>query len=303
MRFLIFKFILHFLLQTLRSVCRIGEVLLHLQQVGNVRYTGWRLQIPCSSDSGIVGVLQRMAKEMEDELEKWKGIVKRTREKYYELNYYTTLQLLTLREKLGAIKNSERCVKVTPDVLALLQSISSKVSADAVSLAIKNLSEEGVKESQNLEINTTFAESVSSDKVTQPATTLASPPIALVNPLDSFKPNLAEGDLSDEQRSIMADIISKLYCSKYLVLRAFEVCSQEQNDKYVYYGWCENNLSKDHFDDDEADTDGEESSESDAGRESSEKEFCNSPGMTLSPSVSIVNEKYPIVINNSAMNL
>ena len=275
----------YILLQTLHSVCHIGEVLLHLQQVGNVQYIGWKLQVPCSSNAAIVGVLQEQAKVMEEELEKWKEIVKETRGEYYELNHYTTLQLLTLREKLGTIKNSETCVEVTPDVLALLQSISSKVSAqsvtDAVSRAVNILPDKGEEISQNSGRDTTFFESVPCENRAQPTTTLASPPSALGNPLDSIKPNLVEGDLSDEQRAIMAQIISRLYCSKYLVLRAFEVCSQEQNDQYDFYEWCENHLHLDHFDDDEADTYEEESCQSDAGRELSDEDFCYSSGMAL----------------------
>ncbi len=70
---------------------------------------------------------------MEDELSEWKKMVKERRHDFYELNYFSTLQLLTLRKELGTIKNSERIrAVVPPNVIALLQSISSQITSDLV---------------------------------------------------------------------------------------------------------------------------------------------------------------------------
>ena len=49
-----------------------------LQQSGNVKYTGWLLQVPCSKYDGYkVDDLQQQAKAMEAELHEWQHNVKR----------------------------------------------------------------------------------------------------------------------------------------------------------------------------------------------------------------------------------
>lgn len=233
--------------------------------------------MPCSANRDNVDNLQRQAKAMEEELEKWKESVKETRREYYELNYYTTLQLLTLREKLGTFKKSIKDAVVTPDVLALLQSISSNVDpdivAEAVCRAVSNVPEVEVEEEQSSTASReseALNESALTDTV-MPSATSQAPPI------DSFKPILTEEDLSDSQRAIMARIVSRLKCSKFLVLKAFDVCPQDENDVFDYDCWCVNNLNLDNFDD-ESDSDGEESSCSEVDLDSNEEDFNYSSG-------------------------
>ena len=129
--------------QTFHSVCRIAEVLIDLQKFGNVKYTGWILQVPCSADSKfqneVVCQLQAQARKMETELSDWKEKVKQTRDRFYELNYYTTFQLLTLRRELGALKNSQETSVIFPNVLALLQSISLDITSEVVCDAVKQI--------------------------------------------------------------------------------------------------------------------------------------------------------------------
>lgn len=117
-------------MQTLHSVCRIAEVLLELQQKGNVKYTGWILTFHCRVD--MVNALQQQAKDMEKELQIWEEEVQQVRNKYYELNYYTTLQLLALCKELGRLKTfsqSHFCTEISPHILALLESISAEMSS------------------------------------------------------------------------------------------------------------------------------------------------------------------------------
>ena len=130
-------------MQTLHSVCRIAEVLLALQKKGNVKYTGWALTFHCKVD--MVDTLQQQAKDMEEELRIWEHEVGQTRKKYYELNYYTTLQLLTLRKELGRLKTSEQpCVhtQINPHVLALLGSISTEITSPCVWEIVKSVTAE-----------------------------------------------------------------------------------------------------------------------------------------------------------------
>ena len=116
-------------MQTLHSVCRIAEVLLELQQKGNVKYTGWILTFHCRVD--MVNALQQQAKDMEKELQIWEEEVQQVRNKYYELNYYTTVQLLALCKELGRLKTFSQphfCTEISPHILALLESISAEMS-------------------------------------------------------------------------------------------------------------------------------------------------------------------------------
>ena len=130
-------------MQTLHSVSRIAEVLLALQKKGNVKYTGWALTFPCKVD--MVDTLQQQAKDMEEELRQWEHEIGQARKKYYELNYYTTLQLLTLRKELGLLKTSEQPrvhTQINPHVLALLGSISTEITSPCVWEIVKSVTAE-----------------------------------------------------------------------------------------------------------------------------------------------------------------
>ena len=74
-----------------------------LQQYGSGDYIGWEMKFPCALPN-VVEELQKVASKMEDDLEKWKQEIQEKRDEFYELNYYTTQQLLLLREELGRLK-------------------------------------------------------------------------------------------------------------------------------------------------------------------------------------------------------
>ena len=70
---------------------------------------------------------------MEVDLEKWKDELSEHRDQFYELNYFTTPQLLSLREELGQFKSSNVSSKpVKQEVMTLLQCISRQLSSDSV---------------------------------------------------------------------------------------------------------------------------------------------------------------------------
>lgn len=75
-----------------------------LQQAGIIKYTGWVLTFSCLPDR--FEKLQALARDMENELQKWKDEIKEARERFYELNNYTVLQLLSLRSELGKLKST-----------------------------------------------------------------------------------------------------------------------------------------------------------------------------------------------------
>ena len=79
--------------------------------------------------TNLVKDLQMEAKKMEDELERWKDEVASARKTFYELNYYTTRQILVLRNELGKLKTSSPSTLSSQhgQVMALLKSISHEL--------------------------------------------------------------------------------------------------------------------------------------------------------------------------------
>ena len=113
-------------------MCWIAEILITLQEAGNVKYIGWSMEFNCHAIS--VDDLRKQAKDMEDELELWNKEVTKTRNEFCELNYYTTRQLLVLRSELAKMKKSGPAIPQSQQaqVIVLLQSISSKVTTKSV---------------------------------------------------------------------------------------------------------------------------------------------------------------------------
>ena len=134
---------MYYFLQTLHCVCRIAEVLITLQQVGNVKYIGWSMEFYCQPS--LVEDLQKQAKVMEDELDRWNKEVAEARRQFYELNYYTTRQLLVLRSELGKMKNPGSTITQQAQVMALLESISSEINLANVMLVVQQVVSEGRK--------------------------------------------------------------------------------------------------------------------------------------------------------------
>ena len=122
-----------------------ADVLISLQQYGNDKYIGWTKQFTCGTDE-VFKKLQSQASEMEKDLEDWKKQLSCRRDQFYELNYFTTPQLLLLREELGQFKNNpESTDPLKHEVMSLLHSLSQEITSDAVKEYV-------------LTINATFAE-------------------------------------------------------------------------------------------------------------------------------------------------
>ena len=257
--------------QTLHNVCRIAEVLISLQQVGNVKYTGWRLQVPCGLRY-IVPMLQDQAKEMEQELANWKEEVTQKRGDFYELNYFTTLQLLTLRRELGVIKSKPNAgpAVITPDVLALLASISTQVTAPHVHAIVQNVISDSIRSAVSApSVSTQDGASIVSPSLSSPAVLggtssrgagvpqpslaqelFSSVEIQTASGAEDMKvdaavelPKICEDELSQEQRGMMQDLINRYEFPSTMILKAFEEC-EENAAKYDIQKWCLENLDK-----------------------------------------------------------
>ena len=247
---------------TLHNVCRIAEVLISLQQVGNVKYTGWRLYVPCGLHH-VVSMLQVEAKKMEHELINWEEEVIQKRGEFYELNYFTTIQLLTLRRELGVIKSKPhiRPADVSPNVLALLESISTQVSAPRVFATVQKVISDTIKvaaASSSTPILSGVAPSSSTPAMPLGTATtsqevpslteeiLGSADVQTIVGSEEMKvevemPKISESELTPEQKGIMQDLIKRFDFPTNLVLKAFEECKGSQT-KYDIQNWCNYNL-------------------------------------------------------------
>ena len=203
----------------------------------------------------LVSILQDLAKEMEEELGNWKKLVRNKREDFYELNYYTTVQLLTLRKELGRVMQSGKKDDVSPEVLSLLQSISNGITPRIVSNTVCRVTTEGEGlhassfEVNELPLDDTIADDDhttmgcddseldnSGERDNVPVNPRTDIPAA-ESDISTQVPSLTEDSLSVELRGIMEDICTRLACSKKLVLKCFEELG-DKLDKYDYEQWC-----------------------------------------------------------------
>ena len=257
-----------FSLQILQHVTRIAEVLLNLQKAGNVTYSGWKVSFDCATYT-VTGSgeyeevqlqeesadqrakqLQAYAKTMEDDLNSWEKKVKESRSRHYELNYYTTLQLLRLRKELGLVHQNPTKM-INPQILALLESISPAVTSSNVQGIIGSLqrqlidlqlqAEDSEENTQTEPADTATTEDLSgstelhtescSSAEMQPTSRLSS-----VKP--SYRPQLTEKDLNDDQKKIFTDLVEYKKYIKLVVLKAFEQLPAESN-LYDIQDWCD----------------------------------------------------------------
>lgn len=260
-------------LQILQHATRIAEILLDLQRAGNIQYSHWKLLFDCatymvtysyslgmeeveiqeeSADQRVKG-LQGLAKKMEEDLNLWDKEVKKSRSLYYELNYYTTLQLLRLRKELYLVHHNPTKV-VDPQILALLESISPKVTSVMVQNVVSNFETEllDLPPNENDQVDIAFIEdfgnaSVEHTKFHIATSTAVEVPFP-ITPTD--KPKLTENDLTDNQKTILTDLVEYMCYSKLLVLKALEQSPLNSNH-YDIQDWCDEYESIFSFENDE----------------------------------------------------
>ena len=240
--------------QILHRICYIAEVLLSLQQVGNVKYIGWSLQVPCSAESHlIVKSLQSLIVTMENELMWWKKTIKSMRDDFYELNYYTTSQLLMLRQALMKLKLGDS-VTLNEDILALLHSIHPQIDFQSVKNAIKlETDKSGIMPIDKLvEIDKVIGLEADSERTEQDK--------QHTEAVNSFQ-LLTEENLSNVQKEIMTFIVNQICCKRELVLKVFQDHFSEEKSKHYYLELCTRYQNNGNYDisDDNSVTSSEES--------------------------------------------
>lgn len=224
--------------QTLHCVCRIAEVLVSLQQVGNVKYIKWKMEFHCQTDL-LVG-LQENASKMEEELKEWNEKVKKARNKFYELNYYTTRQLLVLRSELGKLKTPAPSAYHQAQVMGLLQSISCEITTTCLEEAVKAK----MKETSYSETPQDISEGVPTDIVSDYPTSIthnqpSATELLMNSSEDAFsyvdeecEPSEEENaertfsvdDLNEKQRANYKNLTEKYKYTEEFALKAIEGC-------------------------------------------------------------------------------
>ena len=230
-----------------------------------MKYTGWVLKFHCAVN--MVDTLQQQAKDMEEELQVWEDQVRQTREQYYELNYYTTLQLLTLRKELGRLKTSGQpraYTQINPHILALLESISTEItSADVWEVVMSITAEQqqegggggragGASPFQNQNHLRVSAEKFMARPTSQMIVNIQSNQASIANEILASadlqasastsvaslqQPNLTQDSLTERQKEIFDNLVNCDY-PEQVVLIALEKFGEDQ---YEAHNWVSEN--------------------------------------------------------------
>ena len=174
------------------------------------------------------------AKKMEGELERWNKEVVDARRRFYELNYYTTRQLLVLRSELGGMK-SEQASQLHPraQVMALLESISSAIPPCALAGVVQKAASDLTQVSPRVIEHSPVLPSTPVEREA-PLETISMPALPLVSQLASgtqpvarvalsLPPvRLSQEDLSEKQMSLFTNICESMGYCKMTALKAIE---------------------------------------------------------------------------------
>ena len=232
--------------KTLHCVCHIAEVLISLQQVGNVKYIGWKMEFYCQQN--LVENLQESAKKMEKELEEWKKEVRNACNEFYELNYYTTRQLLVLRSELGKLKALVPAPYQRAKVMALLQSISCDITSNDVETVVERRKvTDREKSPEGATVDTMEFSSSSSYQqppVPPPPINLGEDIFAAADVQTSHKRavdlvKLSVVELNTKQLESFTNLTEKYGYPEQFALKAIEECSS--GDQYEIMNWIQEN--------------------------------------------------------------
>ena len=222
----------------------------------------------------IVHNLQLQASEMEEDFRQWREELSEHRTQFYELNYFTTPQLLSLREELGQYKecNPSLAKPVKSEVMSLIQCLSCEISSNSVIDEVQLVS--GILQEQKL------AESKFSSTVRIPFTSVEQQEVSIPNDLDTQnmsetvpdtkvsslnssvlehvlkadkgpQPQLTENDLTDKQKATLDNLKEQCGYSRRLILLAFERSARPDMEDAIR-NWCNENQGNFDFSDSDA---------------------------------------------------
>ena len=227
------------------------------------------MPFPCAIDN-VVQVLKYQASEMEKDLEDWKNELSHNRDQFYELNYFTNSQQLSLREELGYFKSSPISTKpVNLEVMSLLQCLSREITSDLVKEEVQVVS--AIVQEQELALTAFDKQTISSRRqeaiipvnlTTQNMSHNIFTPVTEINnetlsgnKISSMtsgvlehimetekvssgpQPRLNEDDLTDKQKATLANLKESCGFSKKLILLAFERSAKPDIEEAIE-DWC-----------------------------------------------------------------
>ena len=231
-------------------------MLIELQQHGQDEYIGWEMKVCCGADD-IVNRLGEQAKRMEEDLKAWRSAIRQKRNKFYHLNYFTTHQLLSLREELGCFKETTN-KHIKPEIMALLLSVSRGITAQIVEdwlFDIKHIIGEQTASDQSSEeyeksIRDRLTHKANNNDLKQCLSRSNKPSIKkgsgasknIVIQINDEIPDpiLTIEDLTDNQKTILVNVKNDYRFRTKLVLLAFERCAEADNEDVVA-DWCNDN--------------------------------------------------------------
>ena len=197
-----------------------------------------------------VNELQQTAREMNGELKQWEQTVEDARNKFYEFNYFTTVQLLDLRRELGKLKeapsSSLKPPDIGPGVLSLLHSVSPLVDVASVRSRVQLCINEAMAEEQEQHATSNDADrdiavetrDDASCKEEEGEASNTSLDVLGDQPLSTAQPTLNYDDLNDEQKKIYHNIVESSNFNEKLVLMAL---SRYGEDEEECLDWCNEN--------------------------------------------------------------
>lgn len=109
----------------LARVGQLSDTVQKLKEYGHLLYLKWEVTLPCSVYVKNLESLDKEIGKHEQHLSHWIEYVWRCRYHFSELNFYTTSQLITLREELNKVKKEEGH-KISLQVFHLLNSAIGK---------------------------------------------------------------------------------------------------------------------------------------------------------------------------------
>ena len=234
-------------------------MLIELQQNGHDQYMGWEMKVCCRAND-IVNRLEEQAKTMERDLSRWRNTIRDERDNFYHLNYFTTQQLLSLRWELGCFKEGRADRPIKPEVMALLQSVSRDITPQNVKeslfdiiailgeqTALDESSEEYVKAIQdsvthkanryNYSLKQNLADSIKPSQFTKKTLSATEVLKNIVVNDDIPEPQLSINELTDNQKTILANVKQNYNLHTKHVLLAFDRCAKA-DDEDVIVEWC-----------------------------------------------------------------
>ena len=144
------------------GIIKLGNTFVKLCEAGSILFTDWKAMFFCNKDKrfcvqldfqlvnkkligypapglDVIKHIDDMCSYMENCLNDWINYIKKQRDSYDELNYFTMTQLVKLRGKMAQMKDMK---KLDPEVFHLLHIVKESCNEDHLNKAMSNAWEE-----------------------------------------------------------------------------------------------------------------------------------------------------------------